>query len=416
MGASSRQVNHDDGPDWPVSDHMSRWLELFYDLIFVAALLILSVAVAHAHPSTEIIWLVLVFAGLWWVWFTTTICANRYHMADLPHRLLLLFQMLVIVLMAMEARVSVAGDSAYLAAEYGLLLLTVGFMYFRAARSGGSSDRGYAMRLAAVNAVSAACFFVAVPLPESGRLILSAVGLVLLVTPSIMMLRRATDFSESSEKHLLERMGAFTLIVCGEAFVEIAISVSDATLNTVDVSALVFEFILVFALFTSYFDDIPAAGLNQRRFGWWAALHLVAQIAIAGTAVAASKLINLDTSHRLPEIEILRLAATLAIIYLALAGVGVCTRRRPAGPLAVARVTTAAGVAVAGAAAWWIPWIHLAEALPIFAAIAVIHTFVAVRLLAQTRVIDATALNLAAIASETVSLNSDERPGPIQGT
>ena len=51
------------------------------------------------------------------------------------------------------------------------------------------------------------------------------------------------------------------------------------------------------------------------------------------------------------------------------------------------------GVAAAGVAAWWIPRIHLAEALPIFAAIAVIHAFVAVRLRVRTVVIDATALN-----------------------
>jgi low temperature requirement protein LtrA len=174
--------------------------------------------------------------------------------------------------------------------------------------------------------------------------------------------------------------------------VEIAISVSDASLDTVNVTALVFEFILVFALFTSYFDDIPAAGLNQRRFAWWTWLHLVAQIGIAGTAVSAYKLINLHILHRLPDFEVLWLTATLAIIYLALAGVGVCTRRRPAGPLAAARVMTAAGVAIAGVAAWQIPWIRMAEALPIFAAIVVIHAFVAVRLRTQTRVIDATAL------------------------
>ncbi len=394
MSAPGRQADHDDGLDSLTPDHMSIWIELFYDLGFVAAILIISVAVAHVHPSSGIIWLVLVFVALWWVWFTTTVCANRFRMVDLPHRLLLLFQMLVIVLMAMEARVSVTGDSAYLALEYALLLLTVGLMYFRAARLGKSSDGGYAVRLAVLNAVSAACFFVAVFLPESARLILSAAGLVLLVIPSIIILHRLNDFSDDDEKHFADRMGAFTLIVCGESFVEIAISVSGATIDTIDVVALVFEFILVFALFTSYFDDIPAAGLNQRRFGGWASLHLVTQICIAGTAVAASKLINLDTSHRLPDIEILRLTTPLAILYIALAGVGVCTRRRPVGPLAVARVLTAVAVAVVGVAAWWIPWIHLAEALPIFAAIAVIHAFVAVRLRTRTLVIDATALNL----------------------
>jgi hypothetical protein len=46
----------------------------------------------------------------------------------------------------------------------------------------------------------------------------------------------------------------------------------------------------------------------------------------------ALKLIELKTSHRLPEIDILRPAVILAIFYLALADLGECTRRRPAGP------------------------------------------------------------------------------------
>ncbi len=377
-----------------MSDYMSTWIELFYDLIYVAAILIFSAAVAHAHPSSSIVWIALVFAASWWVWFTTTVYANRFHMADLPHRLIVLFQMLVIVLMAMEARVSATGDSTYLAVEYGLLLLTVAFMYFRGARLGRSSDSGHGRRLAALNASSAACFFVAALLPETGRLVLSAASLVVLVIFSIRMQQRVSKFSDSDEQHLIDRMGAFTLIVCGESFIDIAISVSGATIDSVDILALIFEFVLVFALFTSYFGDIPAAGLNQRRFGWWASLHLVMQTCIAGTAISASKLIHLSASHRVPDTEILALTAPLALLYVALAGLGACTRRRPIGPLAKARVMTAVGVAVVGVAAWRIPWIHMAEALPIFAAIAVLHAFVAARLRARTQVIDAVGAHL----------------------
>ena len=325
---------------------MSIWIELFYDLGFVAAILIISVAVAHVHPSSGIIWIVLVFAALWWVWFTTTICANRFHMVDLSHRLLLLFQMLVIVLMAMEARVSVAGDSAYLALEYGLLLLAVGFMYFRAARLDGSSDSGYAVRLAVLNAVSAVCFFVAVLLPESARLILSAASLVLLVIPSIIILQHVNDFSDNDEKHLADRMAAFTLIVCGESFVEIAISVSGATIDNVDVVALVFEFILVFALFTSYFDDIPAAGLNR---GYSVGGHCCTWLRKSVSPVRRSR-------RRRSSISIRRTAARsrswLTVPWQSSTlplRERVCTRRR-GWPLAVARVLTAVGVGVAGVA------------------------------------------------------------------
>ena len=353
-----------------VLDHMSTWIELFYDLIFVAAILIFSASVEHIHPAYDASWIILVFAALWWVWFTTTVCANRFHMSDFPHRLLLLFQMLIIVLMAMEARVSVTGDSTYLALEYGLLLLTVAVMYFRASRSSGPDQR-YAARTASVNAIVAVPFGIAVVLPETARLVLCGVGLSLLVGLSIVLLRRMQAFSEDAERHITERMGAFTLIVCGESFVEIALSVSGVVITRVDVFALIFEFVLVFAIFTSYFEDIPAAGLEQRLFGWWAMLHLVAQISIAATAVSASKLISLSLDRRLPDLEILRLTVPLSVFYLALAGIGACTRRRPIGPLARLRLVTAATIAVVGVIAWWIPWIHMEEALPLLTVVAV---------------------------------------------
>jgi hypothetical protein len=221
---------------------------------------------------------------------------------------------------------------------------------------------------------------------ESARLTLSAAALVLLVVPSILILHRIEDFSSRDERHMVERMGAFTLIVCGESFVEIAIAVSHATIDRVDIMSLVFEFLLVFALFTTYFEDIPAAGLNQRPFSWWAGSHPVAQVCIAGTAVSASKLIDLTTSHRLPDTEILRMTVPLALFYLAMAGIGWSTRRRPVLPLATARLTTAVVVVVVGVLAWRIPWIHMAEALPLFTAVAVIHAVVAVRLRSTTQV------------------------------
>ena len=365
---------------------MSTWIELFYDLIFVAAILIFSAAVSHIHPSSDGTWIVLVFAASWWVWFTTTVCANRFHMSDFPHRLLLLFQMLVIVLMAIEARVSVTGDSTYLAFEYGLLLLTIAVMYFRAARRPGA-DQTYARHMAMLNTAIGAVFVVAVLLPETARLVVSGVALALLVAPSIWLLRQMQDFSDADEHHIIERMGAFTLIVCGESFVEIALTVSGAVITRVDVFSLVFEFILVFAIFTGYFEDIPAAGLDRRRFGWWALLHLVAQISIAATAVSASKLIGLSISHRLPDAEILRLTVPLAVFYVALAGIGACTRRRPIGPLVVFRLATAAAVAWVGVAAWWIPWIHMEEALPLLTAVAIVHALVVVRIRRATHTV-----------------------------
>ena len=124
-------------------------------------------------------------------------------------------------------------------------------------------------------------------------------------------------------------MGAFTIIVCGEAFVKVAIGVSGSSVDEVDVIALFFEFVLTFAIWTSYFEDVPNAGI---RAGWlrvaWSASLL--QLAIAGTAIGVAKLVKVDPLDHLPSEDILEITATLATVYLALGLIGACTRRRPA--------------------------------------------------------------------------------------
>src|ERR1700704_4713469 len=86
---------------------MSVWIELFYDLVFVAAILVFSSAVSHLHDEARIGWVVIVFSAVWWVWLSTTMFANRFRMTDLGHRMLILLQMFFVVLIAMEARAGV---------------------------------------------------------------------------------------------------------------------------------------------------------------------------------------------------------------------------------------------------------------------------------------------------------------------
>jgi low temperature requirement protein LtrA len=204
---------------------------------------------------------------------------------------------LTIVLLAVEARVSVTGESTYLALEYGLLLLTVAIMYLRSSRKPGPDQR-YATRMASLNGVMGVIFGIAVLLPETVRLALCGASLVVLVIPSISLLHQMQEFSEDAERHITERMGAFTLIVCGESFIEIALSVSGPVVTRVDVFSLVFEFILVFAVFTSYFEDIPAAGMNQRLFGWWAGSHLILDRRHCGVSIEAHIALDQPSTSR----------------------------------------------------------------------------------------------------------------------
>jgi low temperature requirement protein LtrA len=313
---------------------------------------------------------------------------NRFRMDDAAHCLLILLQMFFVVLIAMEARAGVVDDEAYLAATYGLLVATVATMYWRAWRAGGP-DAGFARGLAGLHGIAALCFLVAAPLPEIARIVLVVIGLAVMILPALVRSSRLPEFPPLDEGHLVERLGAFTIIVCGESFVKVAIAVSDNTVNGVDLIALAFQFVLTFALWASYFEDIPNAGVNQRRLAPWLGLHLVVQLGIAGTAIGVSKLVQLGLLEHLPAEDILEIIATLAVVYLGLAGLGTCTRRRPIKPLFVLRIATVVAVALVGFGAWKISWLDLIEGVAMLTVVAVVHAVLVARLRAETVVVPA---------------------------
>ena len=105
-------------------EQMGVWLELFYDLVFVAAILVFSSAVSHLHDASRITWVVAVFCAVWWIWLSTTMFTNRFHTADVVHRGLVLAQMIMVALVAMEARAGVADDEVLLLCTYAALVAT----------------------------------------------------------------------------------------------------------------------------------------------------------------------------------------------------------------------------------------------------------------------------------------------------
>jgi low temperature requirement protein LtrA len=371
-------------------EQMGEWLELFYDLVFVAAILVFSSAVSHLHDADRILWVVAVFCAVWWVWLSTTMFTNRFHTADLFHRVLLLAQMVLVALVAMEARGGVADDEVVLLGTYAALVAIVAVMYARAAHAHGP-HAGFARHLAGIHLVAALCFVASVPLPETGRIIGAAVGMLVMITPAARRSIHLVHFPPIDEEHLVERLGAFTIIVCGEAFVKVAIAVSDSSLDGIDVVALVFQFILTFALWASYFEDIPFAGIDLDRFAPWISFHLLMQLGIAGTAIGVSKLVASGFFEHLPAEDILEIMATLAMVYVGLAGVGFATRRRPRRPLLLLRLGTALVVALIGLVAWRAPWFELLEGVAMLTVAALVHAYLVARFRARTEVVPARA-------------------------
>jgi CHASE2 domain-containing sensor protein len=114
----------------------------------------------------------------------------------------------------------------------------------------------------------------------------------------------------------------------------------------------------------------------------------VLQLAMAGTAIGVSKLVKTGPLDHLPAGDILEITATLATLYLALALLGLCTRRRPVRPLLILRLSTSLVTVAVGIAAWRIPWIDLAEGVAALTVVAIAHAAIGVRLDNETEVLE----------------------------
>ena len=91
-------------PPFPLSPSLT-WFELFYDLVFVAAVIIFSNAVS-AHPTWSVAsGLASVFAIVWFVWLLTVLLVNVFHRDDPLQRALVLAQMFVVTLVSVAVGV-----------------------------------------------------------------------------------------------------------------------------------------------------------------------------------------------------------------------------------------------------------------------------------------------------------------------
>lgn len=85
------------------SEHAEKkatWLELFYDLIFVAAFIQMGNSLSEKVSFASFVGFCAMFIPLWVAWSGYTFYINRFTVDDFAHRLLVFAQMLAVGAMA----------------------------------------------------------------------------------------------------------------------------------------------------------------------------------------------------------------------------------------------------------------------------------------------------------------------------
>lgn len=103
------------------------WLELFYDLMFVAFVAQLAHPLASSPSIGAALTMLALFAPAWWLWVSSTLYTNLFGEGGPERRISVLGQMTVVLIMAGGAEEAAHGHptlfaGAYVASRAGLLL------------------------------------------------------------------------------------------------------------------------------------------------------------------------------------------------------------------------------------------------------------------------------------------------------
>src|ERR671919_2405503 len=90
----------------------ATWLELFYDLVFVAVVSQLSLNLSHNISLAGVLSFIALFVPVWFAWIGATFFATRFGTDDLAHRILTLLQMMGAAAMAVNVSHGLGETSA----------------------------------------------------------------------------------------------------------------------------------------------------------------------------------------------------------------------------------------------------------------------------------------------------------------
>lgn len=276
-------------------DHV-HWVELFYDLIHVVTIFILGNFLSHHLNVQGFFVFSAIFIVLWYAWGELSVFNSIFVSTDVWHRLIM--SGMICTLMFMAAAIPALDGKGWLffalgfAANRAILAL----LYFRAQRTNEST--GLMCNEQTQNFLIFSCLFaISAFLPKPYGYWLFGVAMVathlVYMIPKISVLRYGGFVPRLG--HMAERFALLTLIILGEGFFKLVLTLSEKGIYKVSPDVLV-NFVIggisVFVMCWIYFDFVGNGKPKDEKLStllkWWTA-HLILMMCgvMVGVALAA---------------------------------------------------------------------------------------------------------------------------------
>ncbi len=300
------------------------WLELFFDLVFVAAISELSHYLSHHISLYGLLTVTIFFVPIWWCWVGATFYATRFDTDDLSDRLLTLLQMAIVIAMAVNIHHGLEKASSIFALCYisfrGILVLQ-----YLHARYHVPEAHKLATWYAKGFSFSIVLWGISLLFPFPWNLLFWGFGLIVDFSIPLKAGRWVAQVPPSLS-HIPERVGLFTIIVLGESVIGVVKGLSELQWNPISVLIAFGGLCIAFSLWWLYFNCInsaPLALMYQGKMSLgsaWLYAHLFLGMGLIGTGVGVEHIVMNNTTiiSKTPEVWLFCFSVSLCLITLSM--------------------------------------------------------------------------------------------------
>jgi low temperature requirement protein LtrA len=235
------------------------WLELFYDLLFVAAVSKASHVLLHVETGTipleYLFKFILIFVPIWWAWVGQSVFVNRFGQDVFSHRIFLILQLFFVLIMT--ASLSVNFDQYYvsfLVGYVGLRAMTA-IQYLTVHKNEEADRKSTAWYLGSRFWIGLVISSLSLFFDSWVRYVVLYAGIIVDILLPLVG-RKYLVKSPINTHHLLERFSLFTLILLGESVVSILAVLQSSHWTWQSILFALLTFLLIIAMWWQYFDNV----------------------------------------------------------------------------------------------------------------------------------------------------------------
>jgi low temperature requirement protein LtrA len=281
----------------------ATWLELFFDLVFVAVIGVMSHDLAHTHNgeihSEQIVSFFLVVVPVLWVWGEHTLFANRYDADNLWQRFIAIAVMALVLLLSLFLRKVQGGGYPGFVITYLAMQVILAIAYFTAPQTTPAGD-ALARQVGLAIVAGAAISVTSLLFVNHWKFVLLYAGIIVQLLLMARLNGLAREFPVH-RRHLIERIGVFAIIVLGETVIRIvgSFTVRDQY-GLSDAVAAAAGFLLIVQIWWIFFGALHLLERAKRiQSGLLVMLsHLLLYIGIIFLANLTGHAINGDLNHQ----------------------------------------------------------------------------------------------------------------------